>query len=309
MRLKTILGLAVGVVALGMGAVLLYQNSLTADLREGQSAVARGRPDLAEAAFRRALTRDPENEQAMYGIGWAWHMAGQEDQAREAFKLLEEVHPDSALGYKGQGSVWMAEGNAKEARAAFEHALTIAKQKPAARPGWGLESAGSDPAAIENSLALLDLSQRDGASALARYDALLQGEPRRAEFHQGRAEALLLLGKDDDAQAAADEALKLAADAADANATRVRALALLTHARTLLAVSGGRVDPTRCTETATPVYAWLEQADRDLDEAEALGMAVPSIQGVRRTVLDRRSRVDDDCPGLRAIVLPPGTDK
>lgn len=289
------------------GAAWLYENGLQADLRDGEAAVAAGRPDLAEAAFRRALTRDPHDERAMYGIGWAWHMAEQEDQAREAFRLLQEVHPESPLGYKGMGSVWMQEGNVKEARASFERALEVAREAPPASSGCGGADDGVDPVRIENSLAALELTQRDGAAALARYDALVASHPDRAELQQGRAEALLLLGRDDEALSAASLAVEAAKRQSDGAGDRVQATALLTHARALLVVSGGRVDTTRCAETAPPVYAVLESADRDLDQAEALGMAIPSLHGLRRTIIDRRARVDDDCPGLRALAIPPRT--
>ncbi len=286
-----------GVVAIALaiaGLAYFFGDPVASDLKAGQDAVAEGRPDLAEAAFRRALSRDPDNEHAMYGIGWAWHMAGKEDQAREAFSLLLRVHPESPLGHKGLGSVWMAEGNAKEARAAFEKALAATA------------AAGDDNSVtIENSLALLDLTSRDGEAALKRYDTLVQTDPTRAEFHQGRAEALLLLSRDEEARAAADEAVRTSEEGGG----RVQALALLTRARTLLAVSGGRVDGAKCVETAPPVYAWLEQADKDLDAAQALGLALPAIQGVRRTVLDRRGHVDDTCPGQRVVHLPAGAGK
>lgn len=268
---------------LGFGGWYLYEGALWADLREGEKAVAAGRPDLAEAAFRRALSRDPENERAMYGIGWAWHMAGEQDSAREAFTLLKEVHPESPLGYKGLGSVWMAEGNVPEARKAFEAAK---------------ERAGDGPEAlkIEDELALLELGAGNGAAALAAFDQLVALDPDSAEFHWGRAESLLLVGRGEDALKAAGEAVDLAPEGG-----RVRGMALITRARTLLEVSGGRVDPARCAETAPPVYAWLDAADRDLDAAEAMGMDLPSVRGVRRTVLSRRGKVDDACPGLRVI--------
>lgn len=277
---------------LGLPVVLiagwfLIMGSLRGDLREGEAAIAAGRPDLAEAAFRRALTRDPNNERAMYGIGWAWHMAGEEDEAREAFSLLAEVHPDSPLGYKGIGSVWMAQGNAKEARASFEVALAKAGDGP-------------DALKIEDSLALLALSGRDGAAALAAFDALLLRDADRAEFHWGRAEALLLLNRGEEAMTEADEAVRCA----EGTGARLQGMALITRARTLLEVSGGRVDAASCVQTAPPVYAWLAQADRDLDQAQALGMDLPSIQGVRRTVLDRRGKVDDACPGQRPLRMP-----
>lgn len=280
--------LALMLLALSLvGAYLLvFRSGVDADLAEGQEAVAAGRPDLAEAAFRRALTADPNNEQAMYGIGWAWHLAGQEDQAREAFNLLREVHPDSPLSHKGLGSVWMAQGNSKEARAAFERALALAGPE-------------YDTVPIENSLALLALSGRDGQAALDAYDALLKAHPDQAEFLIGRAEALLLLARNDEAREAADAAVSHAQ-----NGSVALANALVTRARTLLTISANRVDPAACAATAPPVYAWLEAADHDLDRAEALAAPVPSVLPVRRSIRERRGRVDDACPGVRAMPLP-----
>jgi Flp pilus assembly protein TadD len=285
------LAAALLIVALVGSYRLVFQSGVSGDLEEGERAVANGRPDMAEAAFRRVLSAEPENEQAMYGIGWAWHMGGQDDQAREAFNLLQQIHPDSPLGYKGLGSVWMGEGNTKEARRSFEHALELAANRP-----------DYDAVPIENSLALVDLSSRNGEAALAAYDALVGKHPDRAEFHLGRAEALLMLGRNDDARIAAEDAVRRAPDEGV-----VRANSLVTRARALLAASGGRVNASDCKGTAPPVYAWLDAADHDLDQAESLGVAVPSIPNVRRSIRERRGGVDDTCPGVRAIALPAGS--
>lgn len=276
------------IVALTAGYWLVFRSGVAGDLEEGERAVASGRPDRAEAAFRRVLSADPNNELAMYGIGWAWHLGGQDDQAREAFNLLRQIHPDSPLSYKGLGSVWMGEGNTKEARRSFEQALKLAVNLP-----------DYDTVAIENSLALVDLSSRDGDAALAAYDALVQKNPERPEFHLGRAEAMLMLGRNDEARAASDDAVTRSPDEGV-----VLANSLVTRARALLAASGGRVNSSDCKNTATPVYTWLNAADHDLDRAESLGVAVPSIPNVRRSIRERRGGVDDACPGLRAIRLP-----
>ncbi len=287
-RVRVVAAAALLIGALVLSYGLVFRSGVAADLDAGERAVASGRPDLAEAAFRRVLSAEPENEQAMYGIGWAWHMGGQDDQAREAFNLLQEIHPDSPLGYKGLGSVWMGEGNTKEARRSFERALDLA-----------INRQGYDTVPIENSLALVDLSSRDGEAALAAYDALTTKHPERAEFHLGRAEALLMLGRNDDARTAADAAVSHAPDDGV-----VRANSLVTRARALLAASGGRVNAADCKGTAPPVYAWLDAADHDLDLAESLGVGVPSIPNVRRSIRERRGGVDDTCPGLRAIAVP-----
>lgn len=251
-----------------------------ADLRAGEDALARGDLVEAEAAFRRALERAPEDPDALYGLGWTWHLAGRPSQARAAFQQLVTLHPDSHLGYKGLGSVAMAEGQAQVARAQLDAAL---KRAPT-------------DLAVRQSLGLVDLAQGRPTEALARFDALLTEEPDRAELHQARAEALLRLDRQEEAQRAAETAIACGGSA------RTRAVSHVTRARVLLARSAGRVDPQDCRGTAPPVYAWLEEADRTLDVAAALSATTPELAEARRLVRRRRAAVDDLCPGLRATM-------
>jgi len=247
------------------------------DVTRGRAALDEGDMVRAEAAFRAALDREPGHPEALYGLGWTWHLAGQTDEARTAFEQLRVAHPESPLGYRGLGSVAMAEGNLPAARRSFQAALERA-------PG-DLE--------IRHSLALVDLSARNGEAAAQALEALCAEVPERGELHQARAEALLLVDRGEDALAAADLAL------ARSETPRSSALARLTRARVLLSLAGGRVDPADCAGTAPPVYAWLEEADRMLDEAVALQAGTPELTSARQTVLRRRGHVDDLCPGLR----------
>ena len=125
------------------------------DAREAQSALDRGDLVQAEAAWRRALDRDPEREDALYGLGWTLHLAGERELARAAFEQLDRAHPTSPLGQRGLGSVALSERNVALARSRFEEALRRA-------PG--------DPA-VRQSLALLALTTGDTAIALAQLDA------------------------------------------------------------------------------------------------------------------------------------------
>lgn len=259
-------------------ALLLVACGIGSDLDRGQRALDAGDLLTAERAFRSAVDADPGNVDALYGMGWTWHLAGQGDAARGVFEKIVALNPASPLGYKGLGSVALADGNLPEARSRFKAALDRAP----------------DDIAILHSLALLELSAKDGAAALAAIDGLLVREPHRAEFHQARAEALLLLERGDDALAAATAAVEAG------GTVRVRVLARVTRARALLLASAHRVDPAACATTAPPVYAWLDEADRMLDEATALQPAVPELATARRAVSRRRGAVDDACPGLRA---------
>lgn len=247
------------------------------DITRGQRALDAGDLATAERAFRSAVDADPTSVDALYGLGWTWHLAGDGAAARGAFEKLVVLGPASPLGYKGLGSVALSEGNLPEARTRF---------------GAALERSPGD-LAILHSLALVELSAKDGPAALAALDALVAREPDRAEFHQARAEALLLLDRGDDAVDAATIAV------AKGGTLRVQVLARLTRARALLVASAHRVDPAACAETAPPVYAWMDEADRMLDEAVALQPSFAELVTARRAVSRRRGAVDDACPGHR----------
>ena len=74
----------------------------------------------------------------------------------------------------------------------------------------------ADPRALENrvGLATLALRRGDPRSALAEYDRLIEARPQFREGHLGRAWALALLGRYEDANGALDEASRLGADPA-----------------------------------------------------------------------------------------------
>jgi predicted Zn-dependent protease len=232
----------------------------------------------AEQEWRAVLALEPGRAEALYGLGWTLHLAGKPELAREAFQQCVDANPADHLGYKGLGSVAMGEGNTALARRRFEEALARA-------PG--------DPA-VRHSLALLDLAQGNPTAAVTAFESLIQEDPDRAVFRQGLAEALLAAGRPAEALDAATAAAGASTD------DRTRALSELTRARAILASLAGRVDPTDCAGTAPPVYTWLEEADRALDQVEAAGVPVPEVLGTRRSVRQRRGWVDDTCPGLRA---------
>lgn len=257
--------------------VLLGGCGVKGDLAEGRRALDRGDLVTAEAAYRHALDRAPDEPEALYGLAWTWHLAGQRDAARGAFQQLVSLHPDSPLGYKGLATVLLSDGNVAAARAQLEEARQRA-------PG--------DPT-LDHSLALVELSAGDGAAALGLFEGLLAKEPERSEFLQGKAEALIRLDRGEDAVPVAR--------AAEEHATtpKQRVLAQITRARALLSATGRRVDPKDCSGTAPPVFTWLDEADRVLDDAEAAGMDAPELVETRRMVHRRRAAVDDACPGLR----------
>ncbi len=253
---------------------VLMACGVQARLDEGDAALAKGDLVAAEVAFRQALEREPDEVAALYGLGWTLHLAGDRDLARANFQRVTEVAPENPLGWKGLGSVAMAEGNARQAERSFREALTRA-------PG---------DVAIRHSLALLELSAGKPDAALATLDALVNEAPARGEVHLARAQALAQLKRLEEALTAVGEAVTRA------DTPRASAQAKVLRARILLLTSAGRVRAEDCATTAPPVLAWLDDADRTLDEVEASGVVVPELHVVRRTVRGQRGAVHDACP-------------
>ena len=260
-----------------MMAAVLLACGVAGDIRAGDRALGDGDLAAAESAYRRAVEREPANPDALYGLGWTYHLADQQDAAKEAFDLCVSSHPDSANCWRGLGSVAMSAQNPALARQRFEHALEVAPGDLRAR----------------HSLALLDLTAGDTDAALKQLDALVAEAPGQAEFQQGRAEALLRLHRDEEALAAAREAVS------QAEGGRSRAVTRLTLVRALLATSAGRVDAQDCAHTALPVHAWIDEAERLVGEVEGGGVKVPELAAVRREVRKRRAEADEACPGVR----------
>ena len=259
----------------GLVLALLLACGAGARVSEGESALERGDVLAAEVAFRKALEARPDDARALYGLGWALHLAGERDLARESFQRLAVTHPGDPLGWRGLGSVALGEGNTAVARARFAEALRRA-------PG---------DVAVRHSLALLELGAGRPTDALTQLDALAAEAPGRAEIHLARAEALVRLDREAEALTAVDRARD------SAGSPRARAQALVLRARVLLATSAGRVRGDDCPGTVPAVTAWLDAADAALDEADATGARVPELVEVRRTVRAQRGTLQDTCPG------------
>ncbi len=244
-------------------------------LGRGEDAVREMELVDAERAFRSALSREPDNPRALYGLGWTYHLAGHHDEARETFERCIQVAPQSELGFKGLGSVALAEGNLDIAQGRFDQALQLA-------PG--------DPSVL-NSLALLHIRAERYEQALEIYGALRVEGQLLPEAAIGQAEASLRLGRLDEALAVVDEAL-----AHGGGSARQATLLYSLRARILHAFTTGRLDDQRCDVTAAPLLAWLDEADASLDQAEALALPLDSLAGVRREIHLRRKLVQRTCP-------------
>lgn len=260
-----------------IAAFLLFLLAACAgNVDRGEAALAADDLLAAEDAFRAALDANPDDPDALYGLGWTFHLAGEEDAALDAFARLSRLHPSRADGYRGVASVLLGRGDLPGARAQ----LVLA------------ESAAADDAALMQSWVILELASGDAAAALARADAGIARHPDVSPLLQARSAALLTAGKPAEAREAAERAVAVAEPG------RELVAAWITWVDAVLRESDGRLDPENCAATSAPVVAWLDAADDVLDRAEAAGVHRSKVVEARRQVRRRRAFVEDACSGV-----------
>lgn len=250
-----------------------------ARVERAEDALRAGQYADAEADFRAVLDEDADNIDALYGLGWTYHLVGQRDRAREYFKRCVRLAPEDFRGHRGLGAVALAGGNPMLARMHLDDAL---------------EQAPGEPRVL-NSMGLAHLAEGDEDSALLRFEEALAADPSSGEYGYNVAEVRFRVGELDGALEAIDEALS-----ADIEELRFRGLLLELRARVLVEMTAGRVDAEDCETTAPPVLTWLAAADRALDQAETEGVDATLVATTRRQAHRRRSVVTEWCPGAEA---------
>jgi len=256
----------------------LWLTACTADHHSGKGQSALDRHDLsnAERHYREALQRDPVHLEALRGLGWTYHLAGQRDAARASFERCIDLSPEDVVCLRGLGSIALAEGDQPRARRLVEQAWRNAPEDPD----------------VTASMALLDLVAGDYDVASERYEGLVRRYPDRGEFCIGLGEVRFRQDRPAETLELAQQGLR-----DEDMPRRHRARLWLLMARALIKSTAGREDPARCAETAPPIFAWLDEADAALDQAQATGVELPDLPAVRRLVLKRRGLVEDACPG------------
>lgn len=231
----------------GQTAVAIVERAQIESRSSGPAAAAR----VIEAS--RLDLADPANEPALRMLAESLLAAGQRDAATARVDSALAKHPESAALHALRGSVMARLGRAGDARTEFEKALALA-------PGDGRALAG---------LGSLALWQGDLPGALEKLDAAAKALPNDMGPVYGAAQALLAMGRRDDARARLEKVVQhdprqaaarndLAWLLADSGQDLDRALALAEQAH--------RLDPR---PEFTDTLGWVRLKRKELDPAVA----------------------------------------
>ena len=127
----------------------------------------------AEEKFKEAIKKDPTNESAFQGLGWAQLNQGKKLNVKESFAKCIEINPNNPAALNGLG--WIAHGQDKkdEAIALWEKAVTAA-------PGATASLSG---------LTKVYMEREDYNKAVKYYQMWLAAEPNSAQAKSGLAKA------------------------------------------------------------------------------------------------------------------------
>jgi len=269
-----------------VAAVVLFAGlySVVAPTRLERAEVALYAGDLsrAEVGFRAHLSTDQASVDALYGLGWVYHLEGDDSRARDYFTSCVRVGPDDYRGPKGLGSVAMAGGNIALARSYFERSLELSPAEPS----------------VVNSLALTLSAQDQFQEAVDLLRPLVVSWPDRGEFGLNLADSLSRLGEYEEALDVIETSL-----AADFSEARFEAMFYELRARIILAMTSGRIEPGVCGEASEGLLEYLRVADAQLDSAERLA-PLPDINAVRLMVHRRRSALQQYCSERLGKLFP-----
>ncbi len=203
---------------------------------------AEGRPAKAEAGFRTVLAAEPDQPQALFGLGLALGALGRLDEAIDCFaRLVARLPRDFAANYN-LAYMLQRVGRMAEAADAYATAATIQPWQPEVHNNLGLAlielgrlaeahavflkalQLAPKEALIWFNLANVDRELGRYAAALAAYDHALRLRPGFAQALNNRGLTLLKLGRPQEALAAFEATLAAAADHPGARTNRGVAL-------------------------------------------------------------------------------------
>ena len=145
----------------------LPKSDVNALIAEGVAAMEAGRRSDAEAAFRKAVAREPDNPNALRRLGVVVYMGGDFEDARGLLDLAIGLAPDDADAYNNLGAILLDQGELTEAETYFRRARDL---EP-------------DDADINFNLGLILLRRGNLVEARSSFETVIKTRPDDADAH------------------------------------------------------------------------------------------------------------------------------
>jgi tetratricopeptide (TPR) repeat protein len=273
-------------------------SAVTDTLRRATAYHQRGQLDDAEALYRQALSRQPQNFDALHLLGVLMHQRGRSSEALDLIGEALKTNATSAAALSNRAAVLTALGKNDEALTSYDQAIAL---KP-------------DYAEALNNRGNLMIKLGRTADALKSYEQTLAADPRNLDALINTATVLRLLGRDSDAAGAYMRALAVNPNRAEIWVALGNTFGLLQrHEDALTSFDRALVLTPRTAETLNNRGNALWQLRRagealtSFDAALALRPDVAEIHNNRANALLDLNRPDEALTSLdHALALKPG---
>lgn len=196
-------------------------------LAAATTAVREGRPDDAARLYAGVLAVDPDNAEALRGLGAIEFQAGRYEAAEQTTRRLLALRPEDPAMHFGLGMVLERRGRTEEALAAYEAALAInplhLRALVAAGELYRVRNRGDDAVKAARKAVAIDPANPDACNllgaalqdsghseeALGWLESATAKQPQNARAHYNLGVALQALDRKDDAVAAYRRAVEL----------------------------------------------------------------------------------------------------
>jgi len=244
-------------------------------LESAQGHLNAGRVASAEKDFRRFLDSHPDSVEALYGLGWVYHLSGKPGLARDHFMRCLRVDSGDYRGHKGLGALALEEGNFTAAQTRFRDALGLLPDDPT----------------VLHSMAQTYMGLEDYPKAIEILAPLVERVTERGEFGLNLALSYSKLRQSEQALEVIESSLKR-----KIRETRFRAMLHELRARVLVRMTSGRLDPSDCANTQPALLETLKIAEKDVESAGTITPDLPTLNDARLRIHRRRGRILEDCP-------------
>ncbi|OJF76343.1 MAG: hypothetical protein BKP49_07680 [Treponema sp. CETP13] len=104
-------------------------NNPTANTEKGASQMLLKKYELARSYYLRAITAEPDNEQALLGFGQACYFLDDLDMANSTFQKIVDINPENDMAWAGLGKLYSEDKK-------YDKAIECAKKAVESEPGY-----------------------------------------------------------------------------------------------------------------------------------------------------------------------------